>query len=94
MSQEYHVTSLVVHAAPNALQQVEADIAALKGCDIHAISPEGKLVITLEGDSQKAILDNVEAINALSGVLSASLIYHQVEPLEQELLEKESEETL
>ncbi|MEL4274108.1 chaperone NapD [Shewanella xiamenensis] len=94
MSQEYHVTSLVVHAAPNALQQVEADIAALKGCDIHAISPEGKLVITLEGNTQKAILDNVEAINGLSGVLSASLIYHQVEPLKQELLEKESEETL
>ncbi|ABM23647.1 MULTISPECIES: chaperone NapD [Shewanella] len=83
MSQEYHITSLVVHAAPNALQQVEADISALLGCDIHAITPEGKLVVTLEGSSQKAILDNVEAINALSGVLSASLIYHQVEPLEQ-----------
>ncbi|WP_198782337.1 chaperone NapD [Shewanella putrefaciens] len=94
MSQEYHVTSLVVHAAPNALQQVEANIAGLSGCDIHAVTPEGKLVVTLEGDSQKAILDNVEAINALSSVLSASLIYHQVEPLEQELLEKESEETL
>lgn len=94
MSQEYHVTSLVVHAAPNTLQQVEANIHALVGCDIHAVTPEGKLVVTLEGDSQKAILDNVEAINALSGVLSASLIYHQVEPLEQELLEKESEETL
>lgn len=94
MSQEYHVTSLVVHAAPNALAQVEADIAALKGCDIHAITPEGKLVITLEGNSQKAILDNVEAINALSGVLSASLIYHQVAPQEQPQLEEESEETL
>ena len=94
MNQEYHITSLVVHAAPTALQRVEADINALLGCDIHAITPEGKLVVTLEGNSQKAILDNVEAINTLSGVLSASLIYHQVEPLEQELLEKESEEIL
>ncbi|MGL4447505.1 MAG: chaperone NapD [Shewanella sp.] len=94
MSQEYHVTSLVVHAAPNALAQVNASISALAGCDIHAITPEGKLVVTLEGGSQKAILDNVEAINALAGVLSASLIYHQVEPLEQQLLEQESEETL
>jgi nitrate reductase NapD len=42
------------------------------------------LVVTLEGSSQRAILDNIEAINALSGVLSASLIYHQVEPLAQE----------
>lgn len=84
MSQEYHVTSLVVHAAPKVLQQVEANIRALVGTDIHAITPEGKLVVTLEGSSQRAILDNIEAINALSGVLSASLIYHQVEPLAQE----------
>ncbi|MCH1929615.1 chaperone NapD [Shewanella sp. A25] len=89
MSQEYHVTSLVVHAAPHALQQVEVSIAALKGCDIYAVTKEGKLVVTLEGHSQKAILDNVEAINALTGVLSASLIYHQVDSLAQE-----SEETL
>ncbi|MGL5359039.1 MAG: chaperone NapD [Shewanella sp.] len=99
MSQEYHVTSLVVHAAPHALDEVHTNISALVGCDIHAVTPEGKLVVTLEGSSQKAILDNVEAINALSGVLCASLIYHQVEPLEAALLqseplEKKSEETL
>ncbi|ABS06979.1 MULTISPECIES: chaperone NapD [Shewanella] len=88
MSQEYHVTSLVVHAAPKTLQQVEANICALMGADIHAVTPEGKLVVTLEGSSQRAILDNVEAINALSGVLSASLIYHQVAPLEQESEER------
>lgn len=89
MSQEYHVTSLVVHATPKALQQVEANILALMGADIHAITPEGKLVITLEGSSQRVILDNIEAINALSGVLSASLIYHQVDPLEQESKERQ-----
>ncbi|MGI2148880.1 chaperone NapD [Shewanella baltica] len=89
MSQEYHVTSLVVHAAPKVLQQVEANILALMGADIHAITPEGKLVITLEGSSQRVILDNIEAINALSGVLSASLIYHQVDPLEQESKERQ-----
>jgi len=88
MSQEYHVTSLVVHAAPKVLQQVEASIRSLMGADIHAVTPEGKLVVTLEGSSQRAILDNVEAINALSGVLSASLIYHQVAPLEQESEER------
>lgn len=81
MSQEYHVTSLVVHAAPKAVSQVEADISALHGTDIHAVTDEGKLVITLEGETQRSILDNVEAINALEGVLNSSLIYHQVDDL-------------
>lgn len=88
MNQEYHVTSLVVHVAPTAITHVEASLLSLVGTEIHAMTPEGKIVVTLEGDSQKSILDNVEAINALPSVLSASLIYHQVEPLEQE-----SEET-
>ncbi|KIO36740.1 chaperone NapD [Shewanella sp. cp20] len=88
MTQEYHVTSLVVHAAPGKVEQITADIDALVGADIHAITDEGKFIITLEGATQGAILDNVEAINALSGVLSSSLVYHQVEPLEEK-----SEET-
>ncbi|WP_299797614.1 chaperone NapD [uncultured Shewanella sp.] len=83
MSQEYHVTSLVVHAAPKAISQIETKIRALNGADIHAVTDEGKFVITLEGVTQASILDNVEAINALEGVLNSSLIYHQVEPTQE-----------
>jgi nitrate reductase NapD len=88
MSQEYHVTSLVVHASPHAVTQVKNEIDALIGADIHAVTDEGKFVVTLEGTTQGSILNNVEAINALSGVLSSSLVYHQVEPIEEK-----SEET-
>ncbi|WP_394147418.1 chaperone NapD [Shewanella atlantica] len=83
MSQEYHVTSLVVHAAPKAISQIETKIRALEGADVHAVTDEGKFVITLEGETQASILDNVEAINALEGVLNSSLIYHQVEPTQE-----------
>lgn len=82
MSQQYHVTSLVVHAAPKSLVQVKANISALNGADIHAITDEGKLIITIEGETQKSILDNVEAINALEGVINSSLVYHQVDDLD------------
>ncbi|GAB1149430.1 chaperone NapD [Shewanella algae] len=91
---EYHVTSLVVHAAPGTLETVTTAIQALEGAEVHASSPEGKLVVTLEGESQGEILDNVEAINRLPGILSSSLIYHQVdsEPVSQ-TKEIKSEET-
>ncbi|EDQ02055.1 napD protein [Shewanella benthica KT99] len=62
MSQEYHITSLVVHAAPKAISQVESQIYALTGTDIHAVTEQGKFVITLEGETQTSILDNVETI--------------------------------
>ncbi|GGI78093.1 chaperone NapD [Shewanella gelidii] len=88
MTQEYHVSSLVVLVTPEAMSEVSSEIRALPGTEIHAVTEEGKVIVTLEGETQKAILSNVEKINALKGVLSNSLIYHQVEPLEQE-----SEET-
>ncbi len=49
---EYHVTSLVVHAAPGTLEAVTTAIQALEGAEVHASSPEGKLVVTLEGESR------------------------------------------
>ncbi|MFQ6370826.1 chaperone NapD [Shewanella sp. YIC-542] len=83
-SQEYHITSLVIHAAPGHLPTVSHHIARLAGCEIHASTPEGKLVITIEGDSQQQVLTQVEAINQLPDVLSSSLVYHQVETLSHE----------
>ncbi len=88
MSQEYHVTSLVVHATPKAVSEVEALIRALIGAEIHAVTEAGKFVITLEGETQKSILDNVEAINAMEGVLNSSLIYHQVDESEASQADK------
>ena len=88
MSQEYHITSLVVHAAPKAISQVESQINALTGTDIHAVTEQGKFVITLEGETQTSILDNVEAINAIEGVLKCSLIYHQIDNVEFESNQK------
>ncbi|MBL4912545.1 chaperone NapD [Shewanella schlegeliana] len=83
MSQEFHITSLVVHAAPGAVTEIKNKISALEGTEIHAVTDEGKFVVTIEGDTQGAILNSVEAINALEGVLNSSLIYHQVDPVEE-----------
>ncbi|MBV7314097.1 chaperone NapD [Shewanella sp. NIFS-20-20] len=84
MSDEYHITSLVVHASASELANLQTQICALQGAELHATSPEGKLIVTLEASRQQPILDNVEIINSLPGVLSSSLIYHQVDNLEQQ----------
>ncbi|QSX34276.1 chaperone NapD [Shewanella avicenniae] len=76
---EFHITSLVVHAAAAQLQQLSHSINQLAGTEVHAATADGKLVVTIEGESQKQLLDQVEAINGMAGVLSSSLIYHQVD---------------
>ena len=83
MSQEFHITSLVIHAASKSVEDIKQRLSALVGAEIHAVTDEGKFVVTLEGETQRSILDNVEAINAFEGVINSSLIYHQVDPVEK-----------
>jgi nitrate reductase NapD len=79
MPKEFHVSSLVVHGAADRLAAISAVIAGLPGVEIHASDAAGKLIVTLETDSQGEISQRIEAIRALDGVFAASLVYHQVE---------------
>ncbi|WP_028025418.1 chaperone NapD [Enterovibrio calviensis] len=76
---EYHVTSLVVHAAADQTEKVKADIEALPGTEVPATNETGKLVVVVEGESRGALLDIFEQIKGLPGVLAATLVFHQVE---------------
>ena len=82
MSQEFHVSSLVVLTQPTLRHQLAEEIAALDGAEVHAVTDEGKLVVTLEGASQRPIMAAIDAIQAMPGVLSATLIYHQFDELD------------
>lgn len=75
---EIHLSSLVVHAQPDRLDGVAFALAA-EGCEVHARSPEGKLVITLEADDQGTLNDTLTRIQLLPGVLAATLVFHHVE---------------
>lgn len=77
LEQEYHVSSLVVLTQPPLRHRLAEQIGALEGAEVHVVSEEGKLVVTLEGPSQGPIMTAIDAINGMPGVLSAGLIYHQ-----------------
>ncbi|WP_254204508.1 chaperone NapD [Aeromonas sp. FDAARGOS 1405] len=81
IDKEFHVSSLVVLTQPPLRHQLAGQIGALEGAEIHAVSDEGKLVVTLEGPSQRPIMAAIDAIQAMPGVLSAALIYHQFDEL-------------
>lgn len=76
---EWHVASLIVQARPDRLAEVTAAILALPGAEIPATDAAGKLVVTLEATSERPIARALDLINALPGVLSATLVYHEVD---------------
>ena len=82
MTPELHITSLVVHSTPKRVQGVSELIAALPGAIVHAVSPAGKVVVTLEAGSAGEILSQVNAIQFTDGVLSAALVYQCADSLD------------
>ena len=80
--EELHITSLVVHSTPRRVQRVSDLIAAIPGARIHAASPAGKLVVTLEAGTAGEILSRVNGIQRTDGVLSAALVYQCAESLD------------
>jgi nitrate reductase NapD len=78
-SDEVHVAGLVVHALPDAAERVAAAIGRRSGACVHARSPEGKLVVTLETGDTGAIAAALVDFQRLPGVLAASLVYQHSE---------------
>jgi periplasmic nitrate reductase NapD len=82
MSNELHVTSLIVQVIPELMAAVRQAIMQMENAEL-SVNNEVKLVVVLEGPSQKSLMTDIEAINALPGVLSAAMVYHQSEALEE-----------
>ena len=77
---EVHVAGLVVHAFPEAAARIADLIGCREGAIVHARSPDGRMVVTLEADGGDAIAAAVVDIQRIDGVLAASLVYQHSEP--------------
>jgi nitrate reductase NapD len=80
--EELHITSLVVHSTPRRVRQVADAIAAIAGAEVHAVSADGKLVVTLEAHGADEMMAKVADIQRTDGVLSAALVYQCADSLE------------
>lgn len=79
---ESHIAGIVVHASKSDMEKIKQAISFLPGSEIHAVSPEGKMVVTLEASRSIEIVDQLNAIHALPGVYSASLVYQHHEDID------------
>lgn len=74
-----NISSILVNVRTEQIAQVQQELATLNGVEVHAATEEGRLIVTIEADSDQAVANMFEVINHLPGVLSASMVYHQYE---------------
>ena len=76
---ELHIASCVARVRLGAMEEVIARIEAVTGCPVSARDPIGKLVIVIEGASTGALLDQMDAIRTIPGVLNIEMVYQHAE---------------
>ncbi|WP_076536907.1 chaperone NapD [Shewanella sp. UCD-KL21] len=81
--QEIHVTSLIVQVRPEKMAEVRQQIMAMDNAEL-SVNNEMKLVVVIEGPTQRSLMDDISTINAIPGVLTATMVYHQSEELEED----------
>lgn len=76
-----NIAGVVVDALPQQNKVVEQQLLTLNGVEVHAISEQGRMVVTVEGENREHVADVVTAMHGLNGVLSAAMVYHNFEQL-------------
>jgi periplasmic nitrate reductase NapD len=71
------IASILVQTRPQCLASAEQSILAVKGAEIYARDPRGKLVVVIEAeDDSGAIGAALTEISTLPDVITATLVYH------------------
>ena len=76
---ELHIASCVARVRPEALDTAITKIEAAIGSAISARDAIGKVVIVLEGASTGALLDQMDQIRKIPGVLNVEMVYQHAE---------------
>ncbi|MFO1327324.1 MAG: chaperone NapD [Rubrivivax sp.] len=75
-----NICSLIVDAQPDRREALERELATWDGVELHAATPEGRLVVTVESASDADTTDTLHRLGACPGVMSVALVYHHFEP--------------
>ena len=74
-----NISSAVVNISPGCGWVVRLALQHLPSVEVHAVSADGKFVITFECTDDGAAADMFEAVQRMDGVLSAALVFSQTE---------------
>ena len=71
-----NIAGVVVRTRPEESKKVAENLIRMKGVEVHAISDEGNLVVTVEESSEeKQIVSTLQSLADVPGVIATSLVY-------------------
>jgi periplasmic nitrate reductase NapD len=80
MPDEVHISSLVVHSRPEHARAVADRLRGMDGVGVCGGTAAGKIIVTLETATEGEVVERLNTIQLLDGVLAATLVFHHFEP--------------
>ena len=76
MTSKVNISGVLVHARPSSVEAVKTAIDELGDIEVHAVTDEGRFVITME-IAEHCAGDKLVALQNIQGVLSAAMVYSE-----------------
>jgi periplasmic nitrate reductase NapD len=78
---DLHIASCIARIRPEAIDSAVKEIESVIGCAISGRDSNfiGKVVVVIEGNSTGALLDQMDKIRAVAGVLNIEMVYQHAE---------------
>lgn len=80
-----HVASLIAHVRQQYIADVAHWLDQQPRVEVHAQSAEGKFAVVMECDHERAVLELLDTLGQLPGVLNTALIYHEIITAEEDV---------
>lgn len=74
-----NLAGVVVHAKPENIALVQSQLETIDGVEVHGAGEDGRMVVTVEEDNDRAAADKIMQFQDLDGVISAAMVYHHFE---------------
>ena len=79
-----NLCGVLVHAQPQYTGEVRTQLEAEPGVEVHAVTDDGRIVLTLEKTTRQQTGDALGQIEKFNHVLSTSLVYQYFDENHQE----------
>ncbi|MBZ8140209.1 hypothetical protein CLD22_09910 [Rubrivivax gelatinosus] len=76
---EIHIAGVLVQARPAAVAALRTQIGSLAGAELVGAGDDGRIAVVVEGVGAASVLQVLDALRELPGVLNVALVYQHAE---------------
>ena len=77
-AKNWHVVGLIVQGNPEKFAAIRTALLAIEHTEIPTFDKKfGKMVVVMQSHDQHVLLDNMESVKDIDGVINVSLVYHE-----------------